>query len=307
MNEDARTGDTAKMLLDIGLTDAIIKLHRPTLPPKTNYKNSQGRPIDAIFTTPSMAPVEGGYMPYKAFMDSDHRALWIDIPFTSFLGHNYPHVHPRKPVTVNPKDPRSVQKYNKLVHQSFKRQDNQIFKDLENLKRMRTDHSPLEAVIALHASIIHESNKAKHWAAKKTRRYFLGKYAWSPEWKAAKIPLLFWKLVLKRKRGGKVKRDYLRRLAHKCKNNDWWLLTTEEIQSRLSAAEAKFDYDCVRSSALRLQFLEGLAEALAKKNKTTQESELKKLNNISKQRRKWGRIHRARKKPAKGLATKLTQ
>jgi hypothetical protein len=181
MNEDARTGNTSTMLREIGLTDAIIKLHRPDIPPETNYKNNQGRPIDAIFTTPGIAPVEGGYMPYKAFMDSDHRALWIDVPFTSFLGHNFPHMHNRIQCRVNPKDPRSVHKYTQWVHKYFKKQDNQILKDLEQLKQMRLDNSPVESVIALHASIIQESNKAKHWAAKKTRRVFLGKYAWSPE------------------------------------------------------------------------------------------------------------------------------
>jgi hypothetical protein len=290
MNEDNRTGNTAKMLKDIGMIDAILKLHRPDRPPETNYKNGQGIPIDAIFTTPGISPTQGGYMPYKAFMDSDHRALWLDVPFTSFLGHNFPHMFQHKPSTVNPKDPRSVRKFNIWVHRSFQKQDNQIFKDLDRLQQMRTDQSPLESVIALHASIIQENNKTRLWAAKKTRRIFLGKYAWSPEWKKAKTPMIFWSLVLKRKQGGKVKSDYLQRLQNQTEVDQWKNLSVSEIQSKLTAAKAKFDLDCVRSSLLRIQFLDRLAEDLAIKNGTTKEVELKKLNNISKQKRRANRI-----------------
>jgi hypothetical protein len=199
MNEDARQGDTAGMFREIGLVDAILILHKSDSPPETNYKNNQEHPIDAIFTTPGIAPTEGGYLPYKAFMDSDHRALWIDVPFNSALGHNFPHMHQRDPHTVNPKDPRLVQKFNQWVHRCFKKQDNQIFQDLERLKQMRSDNSPVASVIALHAAILQESNQARLWSAKKTRRMFMGKYAWSPEWQEAKEPVLFWKLVLKKK------------------------------------------------------------------------------------------------------------
>lgn len=169
MNEYVRTGKTAQMLRELGLMDAILKLHRPEQPPETNYKNNTGRPIDAIFMTPGITPMAGGYMPYKAFMDSEHWALWIDIHFTSILGHNFPHMHRYNPSKVNPKDLASCRNFHRWVHKRFKQEDNQILKDLENLKRMQTNVSPLESIIALHADIIRENNKARLWAANKTR------------------------------------------------------------------------------------------------------------------------------------------
>lgn len=59
----------------------------------------------------------------------------------------------------------------------------------------------------------------------------MGKYAWSLEWQKAKEPTWFWKMVLKKKRGGKVDGDYLRRLQNWCDNKDWWQLTETEILS----------------------------------------------------------------------------
>jgi hypothetical protein len=119
---------------------------------------------------------------------------------------------------------------------------------------------------------------------------FMGKYAWSPEWQEAKEPVLFLKLVLKKKQGGKVKTHYLQRLQRRCRNKDWWKLSLEEIMSRLSAAEVQFDAECVRAGTLRLRFLDRLAEDLAKKNDTTTEVELRKLNNVAKQKKQAARI-----------------
>ena len=119
LNEDVRTGPTAKMLRELGLTDVLIQMHRPDVPPETNYRNNNGVPIDAIFTTPGIEPSAGGYMPYKELMDSDHRALWIDVPFTSILGHNFPHKSKRDPSAVNPRDPESVKQYTEWVKKGF--------------------------------------------------------------------------------------------------------------------------------------------------------------------------------------------
>ena len=70
-------------------------------------------------------------------------------------------------------------------------------------------------------------------------------------------------------------------------------LTEEEIQTRLSTAEAHFEGDCMRSTVLRLRFMERLAEDLAVKNKTTKAAELKKLTNIAKQKKRASRIRGA--------------
>ena len=90
-------------------------MHSEDTPPETCYKNNHRTPIDAIFVTPGIQPSQCGYMPYNAFMDSDHRALWLDVPFTSALGYNPPHLDHKMIKPVNSKDPRSVEKFAELA------------------------------------------------------------------------------------------------------------------------------------------------------------------------------------------------
>ena len=51
----------------------------------------------------------------------------------------------------------------------------------------------------------------KHKAANRCRQVFAGRWAWSPEWKQYKKPVLMWRLVLRR--FDKVKTKYICR-AH---------------------------------------------------------------------------------------------
>jgi hypothetical protein len=255
-----------------------------------------GTPIDAIFTTPGIEPTSAGYLPYKALMDSDHRALWIEVPFTSILGHNFPHKSKQEPAAVNPKDPRSVKTYTDWVKKGFACQDNKILQDLAQLKSMRGDMSKLSEVIALHAAISEENKLVCKWAADKTRRTFMGKYAWSPEWQEAKQPIWMWKMVTKKKKGGKVNGKYLKSLMHQCGHPKALHLSIPQLEANLSKAQSEFELACQRDSTLRLQFLDRLATNLAAKNKTTKEAELKKLTNISRQKQQAQRIQKARRK-----------
>jgi hypothetical protein len=109
-NEDARSGAIAKMLRCLGMKDAILGLHSKSDPPETCNKNHNRRPIDGIFVTSGIKPTAGGYSSYGQMMDSDHRTLWIDIPFTSFLGHNPPNRPNRQPRRLRGKDPRTTEK-----------------------------------------------------------------------------------------------------------------------------------------------------------------------------------------------------
>ena len=177
LNEDVRTGPTSRMLRELGLKDAITDLHHPSVPPETNYKNVQGRPIDAIFVSRMIEPAEGGYLPYMHFMDSDHRALWIDIPYTSILDHNFPDMHRREFPCIRPKDPRSVRTFHKWAHRGMKRPGNTILKDIRTLQSMKKQGGPVEEIIAIHAQISEQNNANRKWATQKTKKVFAGKCA----------------------------------------------------------------------------------------------------------------------------------
>ena len=55
------------------------------------------------------------------------------------------------------------------------------------------------------------------------------------------------------------------------------MLPKRTVEEKLDLADIQFQSTCTRVEELREKFLKGLAEARAKKNETTVESELKQL------------------------------
>ena len=206
-NDDVRDSPVQRMLTELGLKEAILDMH-PTDPPETNWRNSNRKPIDGIFCTPGIEPTQGGYCAYKTVIDSDHRTLWIDVPFTSVLGHNPPNLHKHSIRAVRADDPRSVERYTSLVKQGYNKTKTGPIQNFQTLLKLRQDKGHLSDIIEMHARVLEESTSIKHWANNKSKRSFLGKYAWSPEWKAMKNPVLLWKKALKRFTG-KVQPKYL--------------------------------------------------------------------------------------------------
>ena len=105
----------------------------------------------------------------------------------------------------------------------------------------------------------------------------MGKYAWSPEWREHKLPVLLWKKVIKRF-DGRVKPKYLRRLMNQCNEPDALLLSKSQAEEKLRQAEKEFSVSCVRSDEMRKEHVTQLAKSLAKKNDTSEAVEMKKLS-----------------------------
>ena len=99
-------------MLDLGLVD-LIKKRNGTKGPLTCTK-SKDSPINAIFGTHNLAGTYSGIMAFGR-MDSDHRVLWIDIPFILLFRYNPPSLlspHARK---LKLSDLRVVEKYALLI------------------------------------------------------------------------------------------------------------------------------------------------------------------------------------------------
>lgn len=118
-NEDVRQGKVKALMEELDMTEAVMNLHPDKTVPETCNKNTKRKPIDAIFVTPGIEPVRGGYTDYGTVVQSDHRALWIDVPHTSILGHQPPQRPKRPPRRLNGKDPRSRDKYIKISKKNF--------------------------------------------------------------------------------------------------------------------------------------------------------------------------------------------
>ena len=307
MNEDVRTGTTAAMLRELGMSDAILSLFPNEQPPETCHKNSHRTPIDALFVTGGISPSNGGYLPYNTIMQSDHRPLWIDIPYTSALGFNPPVLQKRPPHLVDIQDPRNIQ--------SFCRQAKKLWKAhptlapmMDQLRKSRGDSSAVHTARHLHQLISEENNALRLQAARESRRVFKGKVPWSPEWQSYKDPVLLWKTVLKRfDPNKKIQTKWLRRLERRCNEPNARRLPKHVVLEKLEEAKAAFSAACIRAPDMRKNFLAGLSKAKALANGTSPESELKKLTHIHKQRQQARRIRRALRKPPKGLATKFEE
>ncbi|CAJ1941642.1 unnamed protein product, partial [Cylindrotheca closterium] len=79
---------------ECGMEEAILKRHPPTA---THQQNQSNVPIDGIFTTSGVPVLAGGYYAFGEFVESDHRALWIDIDLNTALGNFTPQGSTFKP------------------------------------------------------------------------------------------------------------------------------------------------------------------------------------------------------------------
>jgi hypothetical protein len=120
----------------LGLQDSVLSSFPGQSPPETNLKNNNETPIDAIYVTPGILPTTAGYTPYFQLAFSDHRALFITVPYDSCLGHNLPDVPPRPPRRINAKDPRSRETYNRITKEEFAKAKNYIPKGIKELQAM---------------------------------------------------------------------------------------------------------------------------------------------------------------------------
>jgi hypothetical protein len=89
-NEDVRTGHTAEFFKDLGMREIILHTHKKKSPPATCDKNNNRQPIDGIFATFEINITTGGYFPFNSGCSSDHRPIWIDVPYNSIFGHATP-------------------------------------------------------------------------------------------------------------------------------------------------------------------------------------------------------------------------
>jgi hypothetical protein len=59
--------------------------------PATHKRNSISTPIDGIWVTSGIKVEKAGYFSYdEVVMNTDHRCLWIDVPFASVFGQDIP-------------------------------------------------------------------------------------------------------------------------------------------------------------------------------------------------------------------------
>jgi hypothetical protein len=103
-NEDVCQGDTARIFSEMALCEVILELHRHKPAPATCDKNNNCEPIEGLFASPGVRIVAGGYSSFNAGCPSDHRYLWIDIPYQDAFGYtSLPLLFPHQPAVLTVK------------------------------------------------------------------------------------------------------------------------------------------------------------------------------------------------------------
>jgi hypothetical protein len=103
-NDGLRSGSVNTMFQQIGMHNAVQTKYKDWDTAATCDTSQPGRPIDGIYTTLGLDIIQGGYCPFHAGPSSQHRALWIDIPFSQAFGHIPPEA-PLRPKASMQKTP----------------------------------------------------------------------------------------------------------------------------------------------------------------------------------------------------------
>ena len=117
-NKDAIHGSVARMFRDLQMVNlhfrntSDIREH-PPLP--TCWRSA---PIDAIFGTPGIRPVQRGYTAPGSHLSTDHSIMWVDIHLPDVLGTPLlAHLPFSSPKRLSCQDPWVIQRYNDSLKQ----------------------------------------------------------------------------------------------------------------------------------------------------------------------------------------------
>jgi hypothetical protein len=303
-NSNMKQSDLKAALEQLDMTEVIIGKHGSD-GPATHKRNAASSPIDGIWGTPGIVIDKGGYFAYdEDFLNTDHRCLWIDVPFTVAFGHNLPPARKQTPKRLHCKDPRLVDNYIRLYHQfAAPLQLFQRVKLLDESVWFLTKNQVIEEYEELDALRCEAATFAKG----KCRKLCTGQVTFSPELQAARNQITAWVHLVNRAKGKKVSSRLISRLLKKA-NIDSSVHAYEETLLQEKLKEAYQKYYKVKGSAkeLRQMALESLVEAIADKGNTSQEKALKALQEREKQRNTARKIRYLRGKIKVGSTTVVT-
>ena len=183
-NDDLRDGSVKRMMARQGLREALLTQHKsiPTVP--TFHMNSDGKPIDGIFVTRGITLQAGGYYAFHETVQSPHRALWIDISFEDAFGCKLQTSTPVAARRLHLKDPRVVNKYNKILEKELQRLrlPQRLFLLETKVRAGVITEAQAKEYEAVHVAGLH----CKAHAERKCRKMKMGGVDWSPAYQQSR-------------------------------------------------------------------------------------------------------------------------
>eukprot|EP00956_Cyclotella_meneghiniana_P010715 scaffold14988_cov36-Cyclotella_meneghiniana.AAC.2 len=226
-NEDVYKGKFGRMLTEtdgLDMVETVLESTKNKLG-ATYFRGS--KPIDAIWASKDLTIVGAGAMPV-GFGIGDHRLMWVDLTTESMVGFNPQPVKHPKARRLNSRIPRAKTSYNRRLERNIVKhrlREKMLEAHKENL-------SPEEMKARLD-KIDEISRDLMLNAEKKSRKVRNGKIPFSPE-ASIWIRRLQVYCSLLRYWAGQVKnRGNLKRSARRCKIENAFQLTLEEIEARM--------------------------------------------------------------------------
>ena len=281
IQEDVRSQGPEDFFDEFNMREGIMERQGVnSLTAPNTYKDGRA-PIDGIFVSRSMSIVRGGFLSFSEF-PSDHRMIWLEVTLNDAFGQRQPPIITPDARRLQLQDPRTVDKFNN-IYREFQR-NHQIPAKLFNLQRTCMPQISAEQCDSLN-NLDRMLSQGKHMAERRCRHLKKGGVSYSLEMKALWYQLELWRLVLTRKRGGRVGTRLLRRAEKHANIFHSMSYTLEEARAHSKRTMGEYREAKKTHIQKRITHLEDLAKAKALQGDVKAESILKNMKHQEQQRK----------------------
>ena len=275
-NHDVRKDDFLQDFKNRNLIPAVINKHGINGPETYNRGRS---PIDEIFVSSTMVVQKAGYLEHGEGL-GDHRPIWIEVTKQSALGVKLPKPTSFSARRLKCKDPRIVQRYNKLLEEELQKHD--VFNRTNKLFQ-RFSNPMTKKQIQEYEKIDNIREAAMIYAEKHCRRLYMGGVKWSPQVTSQRVKIDYLKACISRRKGTKINTRTLIRKSRKAKF-DASGMDMYTLSSMLDKAFKEYKRIKQQHVQARQSYLEDLAEALSETGNVKKATHLRNLIRIEEQR-----------------------
>ena len=248
------------------MRNVIFDMHPSLNPKRTCAASEEHRVVDGIWATPGIQVTRCGYLEPKDFT-GDHSLLWMDVSFSSALGHN-------PPDPVIPTARRLKLGYSHIVDKYLKIYERRIQKYNLIERQIRLEASTYIGVPLTEAqrqeadAIDFLRTKCMLYAERKCRKLRMGAIQFSPELAQAIKELAFWDVAIRRKfptlRPDGTPRPQISSNLWRRKKKAAGIkqttghMTKEEMQEAYRAAKTRYKEAKANHEELRTKFIDTL-------------------------------------------------
>jgi hypothetical protein len=276
--------------------NAITIRHPHLSSPAICHKNDSRTPIDGIWCSLGLHPVEAGFLRFGDATPSDHRALWTDFHLSAIIGQRAAEFRPH--VTgLRASDPRDVGRYN--LRSFAKLEAAKVLPFFQALHLI-----PSQALTAGHIdeynrlAKINRQTRIQVWES--LGHIYRGHQHWSPAWKKSlQLKQMCLRVVEYRRRqrtGKHVSLTQIRHLMRTTNVMDALTHDKNEAVSRLKQAWVAHIQSIKQDHQLRDAYLISRDKAKADANGTTIEAEKAKRRTTEKQRKQGRKLAHLKQK-----------